>query len=149
MMISLHKIPSRNLVYKTKIGNEKISVFLHGYWGLILLSENSLVRCELLHGAVILDDSGWCLSRYADEVSLKLNKLNDIELAEFIKEFGFKKHKNRFEISQTDHLNDFHKSPCFSKLNSWVIKHPNLAEKYFMSPYIETSVKDYMDNINN
>ncbi len=137
------RIPKSYSVFSTKIANVKFSLIAHEAYGLIIHSDNFSCKAELFHCSIVQLQEGWCLTRFKDENVLNIASFTETEFNHLKSELGINRYKNSFEAPFTNKYGSCEIN-FMTALSRWSEKHPAIAKRIKVSPYMYVSIYDYL-----
>ncbi|GIU20795.1 hypothetical protein [Shewanella sp. MBTL60-007] len=132
--------PFRRKIYTLVLNGQKFSLYLDGYWGLILRTEIS-INAEVLYSQIWhtgvnkylgLSGTGWHLTRWRNEAVEDLNGLSDKERRTLSTEFGLPICTNYLELPYSNE-ESFLASRCAIKVRDWIKMHPIVSKRLLNS----------------
>ncbi|MEH6454792.1 MAG: hypothetical protein V7749_00590 [Cocleimonas sp.] len=133
-------IPYRREIYTLVLNGQKFTLYLDGYWGLILRTDIS-INAEVLHSQIWhtsedkylgLSGTGWHLTRFRNEAVEDLNRLSDQERQRLSIEFGLPICTNYLELPHSN-AESFLASPSAIKIRDWIKMHPIISKRLLNS----------------
>jgi hypothetical protein len=131
-------IPNRREIYTLVLNGQKFTLYLDGYWGLILRTDIS-INAEVLHSQIWhtdenkhlgLSGTGWHLTRWGNEAVEDLNGLSGKDRQLLSTEFGLPICTNHLELPHSN-AESFLASPSAIKIRDWINAHPRISKTIF------------------
>ncbi|MDC9563383.1 MULTISPECIES: hypothetical protein [unclassified Pseudoalteromonas] len=135
------RIPKTYNIYSTKIAGVKFSLIAHEVHGVIIDSPNFYCRAELMHSSIVELKEGRCLVRFRNESVMNIASFTENEIKQLKNEFALLSYKNEFEAPFTNTYSNFKVSS--NEISRWSKRHPRIAKRIRVSPYINTSIFDF------
>lgn len=132
--------PIRREIYTLVLNGQKFTLYLDGYWGLILRTDIS-INAEVLHSQIWhtdenkhlgLSGTGWHLTRWRNEAVEDLNGLSDKERQILSTEFGLPICTNYLELPYRN-TESFLASRSAIKIRDWIKMHPIISKRLLNS----------------
>ena len=133
-------IPFRREIYTLDLNGQKFTLYLDGYWGLILRTD-SPINAEILHSQIWytsedkyldLPGTGWHLTRFRNEAVEDLNRLSEQERQRLSIEFGLPICTNHLELPHSN-AKSFLASTSAIKIRGWIKMHPKISKRMLNS----------------